>query len=46
MQNLGMNFDENVATEKPKPEPSRLQRGMESRKNGQKTPAPQKQRGL
>jgi len=34
MQNLGMNFDENAATEQVKSEPSRLQKSMDMRKNG------------
>jgi prolyl oligopeptidase len=38
MQNLGMNFDENAATEQVKPEPSRLQKAMDIRKGGRVPP--------
>jgi len=36
MQNLGMNFDENAATQPVKTEPSRLQNAMDARKSGTK----------
>ena len=44
MQNLGMSFDENAENEKGNAEPSRLQKAMEGKRGGQKTP--QKQKGF